>query len=59
MALSEAKKRANKKWNDANREKQKVYTKKSNTKTYIQMADAEMLEEVKTWISDREKELNN
>ena len=57
MELSEARKKANKKWDEANAEKKKLYTKKSHAKSYIFLSDAKMIEEVKEWIKEREKQI--
>lgn len=57
MAVSEAKRRANKKWREKNREKEILYAKKSNAKNYILNADPEMIKEVKAWVLERENEL--
>lgn len=54
MAISEARKRANKKWREANRDKERAHAKKSTTKNYILDADEETLLMIKEWINERE-----
>lgn len=48
--LSEARKRANKKWNDANKDKQRMYAARSQAKKFIrefaQEEDLQLLEEM-------------
>lgn len=57
--LSEAQKRANKKWNDKNKEKIKYYNYRSYSKKFVRdMATAADLKELQDMISDRLKELN-
>lgn len=57
MALTEARKKANKKWDEANKEKKKYYAKKSTAKSYVKIATLEDLEELKKLILEREQEL--
>lgn len=59
MTLSEARKQANKKWNDKNKEKRKSYVAKSTTKKYISTANADTLKEIKKMINTREELINN
>ena len=54
--VSEAQKRASRKWDAANKEKKDKSRTKSGCKKYIgTYANLEDLEEVKSWIGDREK----
>lgn len=56
--VSEAQKRASRKWDAANKEKKDKSRTKSGCRKYINVyADLEDLEEIKDWIKDREKEL--
>ena len=56
--VSEAQKRASRKWDAANKEKKDKSRTKSGCKKYINVyANLEDLEEIKGWIKDREKEL--
>lgn len=57
LKTTEAQRRAAKKYKEANKEKQELYTKKSKTKSYIRAATHEQLQEVKAWIEEREKEI--
>lgn len=57
MALTEARKKANKKWDEANKEKKKYYAKKSTAKSYVKIATLEDLEELKKLILERKQEL--
>lgn len=55
---SEAHKRANKKWKDNNKDKQRVYQYRSYARSYItKMATAEDLDELVKLIDERRKEL--
>lgn len=56
--LTVSQKRANEKWRNKNRQKQKLYVYRSNAKTYInKFADLQELEELKHIIDDRIKEI--
>lgn len=56
--VSEAQKRASRKWDAANKEKKDKSRTKSGCRKYINVyADLEDLEEIKDWIKDREKDL--
>ena len=58
--VSEAQKRASRKWDAANKEKKDKSRTKSGCKKYINVyATFEDLEEVKMWIEKREKLLKN
>jgi len=58
MPLSEARKRANKKWNEKNKEKMGYYHYLSATKRFIRTSDnIPLLEELATMIKDRIEEL--
>lgn len=59
-SVSEAQKRASRKWDAANKEKKDKSRTKSGCKKYINTyATLEDLKEVKMWIKDREKILKN
>lgn len=59
-AVSEAQKRASRKWDAANKEKKDKSRTKSGCKKYINTyATLEDLEEVRLWIKDRENILKN
>ncbi|CAM3195956.1 hypothetical protein SAMN04487792_1671 [Lactobacillus bombicola] len=54
MALSEAKKRANARWNAKNKEKQLIYTTKSAAKRFVkEFADEDELKELEQLIAQR------
>lgn len=56
--LTASKKRANEKWLNKNRQKQKLYVYRSNAKTYInKFADLQELKELKHIIDDRIEEI--
>ena len=58
--MSEAQKRASRKWDSANKEKKDKSRTKSGCKKYINTyATLEDLEEVKMWIEKRENFLKN
>lgn len=57
---SEAHKRANKKWKDNNKDRQRVYQYRSYARSYItKMATTEDLDELVKLIDERRKELNS
>lgn len=59
MPSSEARKRANKKWNDKNRDKVRIMNYRSKAKVYIsEIADKEELVELEKMIKDRLAELD-
>lgn len=59
-SVSEAQKRASRKWDAANKEKKDKSRTKSGCKKYINTyATLEDLEEVKVWITERENILKN
>lgn len=59
-SVSEAQKRASRKWDAANKEKKDKSRTKSGCKKYINTyATLEDLKEVKMWIKDRENILKN
>ena len=59
-SVSEAQKRASRKWDAANKEKKDKSRTKSGCKKYINTyTTLEDLEEVKVWITEREKILKN
>lgn len=52
--LSEARRRANKKWNDKNKDKQKVYRYRSSAKKFIRdLASDDDLKELRQMIDER------
>ena len=56
MALSEAKKKANKKWDDSNKEQMKYLRYRSYSKTFITtLANQEDLQVLKDLIKEKEK----
>lgn len=58
--LSEARRKANKKWNDKNKDKQRVYQYRSNAKKFIlEMANEKDLDKFSSYIQERRTELNN
>ena len=60
MAISEARRKANKKWDDKNKDKKKIYQYRSYARSYItKMATAEDLDELVKLIDERRKELNS
>lgn len=60
MALSEAKKKANKKWDEANKEQMKYLRYRSYSKTFITtLANNEDLQVLKSLIIEREELLKN
>jgi hypothetical protein len=59
MALSEAKKRANARWNAKNKDKQLIYTTKSSAKKFIkEFATEDNLKELEQLIAQRRAILN-
>lgn len=59
MAVSYAKKQANKRWNEKNKEVVKYSNYKSYSKTFIStLANSEDLQILKQLIEEREKEIN-
>ncbi|WP_071025963.1 hypothetical protein [Peptoniphilus raoultii] len=59
-SVSDAQKRASRKWDAANKEKKDKSRTKSGCKKYINnYATLEDLEEIKSWLKDREKFLKN
>jgi hypothetical protein len=59
MAVSYAKKQANKRWNEKNKEAVKYSNYKSYSKTFIStLANSEDLQILKQLIEEREKEIN-
>lgn len=58
MAISEARKKANKKWDDKNKERMKYLRYRSYTKTFInQLSTMDDLTELSKLIDKRHKEL--
>ena len=58
MAISEARKKANKKWDDKNKERMKYLRYRSYTKTFInKLSTVEDLDELSALIEERRKEL--
>jgi len=58
MAISEARKKANKKWNNKNKERMKYLRYRSYTKTFInQLSTVDDLDELSVLIDKRRKEL--
>lgn len=56
--LSEARKKANKKWDDKNKARKSYITKRSTAKSFIlNLATKEDLKQIKEYIQQREKEL--
>lgn len=57
MPLSDAQKKANEKWKDANREKQKIYNYKSKAKKFInEFVSQDDLLELRKMIDEKLKE---
>lgn len=57
---SEAQRKANKKWNDKNKDKQRVYQYRSNAKHFIlEMASAKDLDNFTNYIKQRRDQLNS
>ena len=57
--LSEARKRANKKWNDANKDKMKIYQYRSKARKFItEYASKDELQELQRLIKVRIKQLD-
>lgn len=55
--LSEARKKANKKWDDKNKARKRYITKRSTAKSFIlNLATKEDLKQIKEYIQQREKE---
>ena len=60
MSVSEARKRANKKWDDSNKEQMKYLRYRSYSKTFIKyLANQEDLQVLKDLIKEREELLKN
>lgn len=60
MSVSEARKRANKKWDDSNKEQMKYLRYRSYSKTFIKyLANQEDLQVLKDLIIEREELLKN
>jgi hypothetical protein len=58
--LTEARAKANKKWDDKNREKKRIYSYRSNARKYVrELADLDDLAELKEMIAEREEQLKN
>lgn len=58
--ISEAKQRANKKWNEKNKDKQRIYQYRSNAKRFIlEMANEKDLDKFTDYINQRRTEFNN
>lgn len=58
MAISEARKKANKKWDDKNKERMKYLRYRSYAKTFInKLSTVEDLDDLSTLIEERRKEL--
>ncbi len=59
LKTSPAQAKARDKWNEKNKERRKKYNTKSACKRYIQdfIDDIDELEEVKSWIEEKEKNL--
>ena len=52
--ITEAKKKANKKWNDKNKDKNTLYNYRSKTKKFIlEMASKDDLEDIKRYVLER------
>ena len=60
MPVSDARKRANKKWDDSNKEQMKYLRYRSYSKTFINdLANCEDLQMLKKCIKEREKDINS
>ncbi|MQB90610.1 hypothetical protein [Limosilactobacillus reuteri] len=58
--ISKARQRANHKWNEKNKDKQRIYQYRSNAKKFIlEMADEKDLDKFSSYIQARRIELNN
>lgn len=58
MALSEAQKRSNKKWNDKHKDKSKIYVARSTTKRFIKdFANEKDLKDLEKLIAEKRKQL--
>lgn len=58
--VSEAQRKANKKWNDKNKDKQRVYQYRSNAKHFIlEMASEKDLDNFTNYIKQRRNQLNS
>lgn len=58
MALSEARRKANHKWNAKNKNKSKVYTLRSNAKRFIKdFASMKDIEQLRSLLNERENKL--
>lgn len=58
--ISEARRKANKKWNDNNKDKQRLYQYRSNAKHFIlEMANEKDLDNFASYIKQRRTELNS
>lgn len=59
MPVSDARKRANKKWDDSNKEQMKYLRYRSYSKTFVNdLANNEDLQMLKKCIEEREKDIN-
>lgn len=57
---SDAQRRANKKWNDKNKDKQRIYQYRSNAKHFIlEMANEKDLDNFTVYIKQRRDQLNS
>lgn len=58
MAVSKAQRKANKKWDENNKNRKQYLNKRSTTKNFIlKLATKEDLEQIKKYIQKREEEL--
>lgn len=58
--ISEAKQRANHKWNEKNKDKQRIYQYRSNAKKFIlEMATKKDLDNFLSYIQERRNKLDN
>lgn len=58
MALSEAQKRSNKKWNDKHKDKAKIYVARSTAKRFIKdFANEKDLKDLEKLIAEKRKQL--
>ncbi|MGU9970908.1 hypothetical protein [Limosilactobacillus fermentum] len=54
MPISDAKKKANRKWNEANKDKQRIYLYRSHAKKYVRdIASEDDLKELRQMIDER------
>lgn len=60
MAISEARKKANKKWDDKNKERMKYLRYRSYTKTFInKLSTVEDLDDLSALIEERRRKIND